>query len=137
VLFCLLQYTLSKLLLKLAVSANTQLVHNETTRNNTTGAFGIGQVNADMGAQKEGQQAAARVFALSDDTYKIDPLSEAGAKPEGLSGAISFRGIKFAYPTRPSQMIYGGPLAPEGFNLEVKAGDTVALVSHTAQLKLL
>jgi ABC-type multidrug transport system fused ATPase/permease subunit len=89
-----------------------------------------------MGAQKEGQQAAARVFALSDDTYKIDPMSEAGAKPEGLSGAISFRGIKFAYPTRPSQMIYGGPLAPEGFNLEVKAGDTVALVSHLRLLEV-
>jgi ABC-type multidrug transport system fused ATPase/permease subunit len=119
-------------LLRLALSANTLLSRQHThTHKRQTGAFGIGQVNADMGAQKEGQQAAARVFALSDDTYKIDPLSEAGAKPEGLSGAISFRGIKFAYPTRPSQMIYGGPLAPEGFNLEVKAGDTVALVSHT------
>lgn len=94
------------------------------------GAFGhgVGQVNADLDAQTAGRKAATRIFALSDAVYKIDPLGEGGAKPEGLSGAISFRNIKFAYPTRPAQPIYGGPLAPEGFNLEVKAGDTVALV---------
>jgi hypothetical protein len=34
------------------------------------GATGVGQVNADMGAQKAGQQAAARVFALSETPYK-------------------------------------------------------------------
>jgi ATP-binding cassette, subfamily B (MDR/TAP), member 1 len=34
------------------------------------GAIGVGQANADMGAQKAGQQAAARVFALSDTPYK-------------------------------------------------------------------
>ncbi|KAG5181118.1 ATP-binding cassette, sub-family B, member 1A [Tribonema minus] len=92
------------------------------------GAFGIGQVNADMDAQKKGQQAAARIFALEDEPLKIDPLSEGGAKPERLSGAVSFSNIKFAYPTRPEQWIYGGPLAPEGFSLEVAAGETVALV---------
>ncbi|KAG5184898.1 ATP-binding cassette, sub-family B, member 1A [Tribonema minus] len=92
------------------------------------GAFGIGQVNADMGAQKAGQQAAARVFALCDTNFKIDPLGAGGAKPERLSGAISFKNIKFSYPTRPEQPIYGGPLAPDGFSLEVAAGETVALV---------
>jgi ATP-binding cassette subfamily B (MDR/TAP) protein 1 len=92
------------------------------------GAFGVGQVNADMGAQKAGQQAAARVFRLCDSDFKIDPLSETGAKPKSVIGAISFKQIVFAYPSRPDQLIYGGPLAPEGFTLEVKAGETVALV---------
>eukprot|EP00611_Tribonema_gayanum_P003564 TRINITY_DN1281_c0_g1_i1.p1 TRINITY_DN1281_c0_g1~~TRINITY_DN1281_c0_g1_i1.p1 ORF type:complete len:465 (-),score=173.14 TRINITY_DN1281_c0_g1_i1:243-1637(-) len=99
------------------------------------GAMGIGQVNADMGAQKAGQQAAARVFALCDAELKIDPLGEGGAKPERLSGAISFKNIKFAYPTRLEQPIYGGPLAPEGFSLEVAAGDTVALVGPSGSGK--
>ncbi|KAG5184894.1 ATP-binding cassette, sub-family B, member 1A [Tribonema minus] len=99
------------------------------------GAMGIGQVNADMGAQKAGQQAAARVFALCDAELKIDPLGEGGAKPERLSGAISFKNIKFAYPTRLEQPIYGGPLAPEGFSLEVAAGETVALVGPSGSGK--
>jgi alpha-ketoglutarate-dependent taurine dioxygenase len=59
-------------------------------------------------------------------------MSSEGAKPEHLSGAISFKNIKFAYPSRPNLYIYGGPQAPEGFNLEIKAGETVAMVSfHT------
>jgi hypothetical protein len=56
-------------------------------------------------------------------------MSSEGAKPEHLSGAISFKNIKFAYPSRPNLYIYGGPQAPEGLNLEVKAGETAAMVS--------
>ncbi|CAM9124263.1 unnamed protein product [Phaeothamnion confervicola] len=91
-------------------------------------AFGVGQINAEMGAQKEGQQAAARIFKAVDEGFKIDPLSEEGAKPAAVSGAVSFHGVKFAYPNRPHVQIYGSEERPEGFNLDVKAGQTVALV---------
>jgi hypothetical protein len=64
-------------------------------------------------------------------------MSSEGAKPEHLSGAISFKNIKFAYPTRPNLYIYGGPQAPEGLNLEIKAGETVAMVSFVCYHKVL
>jgi hypothetical protein len=62
-------------------------------------------------------------------------MSSEGAKPEHLSGAISFKNIKFAYPSRPNLYIYGGPQAPEGLNLEIKAGETVAMVSFYTIIK--
>jgi ABC-type multidrug transport system fused ATPase/permease subunit len=69
------------------------------------------------------------LLPCADTLNRIDPMSSEGAKPEHLSGAISFKNIKFAYPTRPNLYIYGGPQAPEGLNLEIKAGETVAMVS--------
>ena len=68
------------------------------------GAQGIGHINGDVNAQSEGQQAAARVFALSEAAFPIDPLSKEGAKPASVIGAISFEGVKFCYPSRPAQV---------------------------------
>ncbi|CAN0277127.1 unnamed protein product, partial [Hapterophycus canaliculatus] len=49
----------------------------------------------------------------------IDPLSDEGAKPATTAGALTFRNIFFAYPSRPDM---------QGFCLDVAAGETVALV---------
>ena len=54
--------------------------------------------------------------------YLIDSSSNTGLKPPIITGAISFRNVCFAYPTRPNNPIFNG------FNLDIKAGSTVALV---------
>ena len=40
-----------------------------------------------------------------DDPLKIDPLSEEGAKPGRTKGAVEFKNIFFAYPTRPDMQV--------------------------------
>jgi ATP-binding cassette subfamily B (MDR/TAP) protein 1 len=54
--------------------------------------------------------------------YLIDSSSSLGLKPHKITGAISFKNVSFAYPTRPDHLVL------EGFNLDIKAGSTVALV---------
>lgn len=53
--------------------------------------------------------------------YVIDSSSESGLKPSNVVGNISFENVTFAYPTRQEVKVF------DGFNLEVKAGQTVAL----------
>ncbi|CAM9371348.1 unnamed protein product [Chrysoparadoxa australica] len=92
------------------------------------GAFGIGQINMDINAGAEGQIAANRIFKAVDEPKPLDPFNPDGAKPTSTEGRLSFKGIKFAYPARPDQQIYGSKEFPNGFNLEVEPGETVALV---------
>lgn len=42
---------------------------------------------------------------FADQPLSIDPLGEGGAKPGATSGAVSFKNIKFAYPTRPNMQV--------------------------------
>lgn len=53
--------------------------------------------------------------------YVIDSSSDAGMKPESVVGHISFNNVSFAYPTRQEVNVF------DGFNLQVNAGQTVAL----------
>ncbi|CAN0015503.1 unnamed protein product, partial [Ectocarpus sp. 13 AM-2016] len=62
------------------------------------------------------------------EPLNIDPLSEEGARPATTNGAVEFKNIFFAYPSRPNMQIYGSDKYPEGFCLNVAAGETVALV---------
>ncbi|CAM9424479.1 unnamed protein product [Ascophyllum nodosum] len=99
------------------------------------GALGVGQISADTKDAGEGEQAAAKIFLLTDDPLKIDPLSEEGAKLGVTKGALEFKNIFFAYPTRPDMQIYGSKKYPDGFNLSVSAGQTVALVGPSGSGK--
>lgn len=54
--------------------------------------------------------------------YEIDSSSTRGLAPRRVRGKISFCDVTFHYPTRPSENILSG------FNLEIEAGKTVALV---------
>eukprot|EP00904_Undaria_pinnatifida_P011955 jgi/Undpi1/7890/HiC_scaffold_24.g10362.m1 len=92
------------------------------------GAFGVGQISGDAKDVGEGEQAAAKIFRLTDEALNVDPLSDEGAKPTATDGAISFQHIFFSYPTRPDMQIYGSENHPQGFCLNVAAGETVALV---------
>ncbi len=59
------------------------------------------QITGDAKDAGKGQQAAAKIFRLTDEPLNIDPLSEAGAKPAETKGALEFKNIFFAYPSRP------------------------------------
>jgi ABC-type multidrug transport system fused ATPase/permease subunit len=54
--------------------------------------------------------------------YLIDSSSKEGLKPERIQGAIRFENVSFSYPTRANNPIF------RGFNLDIEAGKTVALV---------
>jgi ABC-type multidrug transport system fused ATPase/permease subunit len=53
--------------------------------------------------------------------YVIDSSSEAGLKPKSVEGNIRFENVTFTYPTRQEVKVF------DGFTLDVKAGQTVAL----------
>ncbi|KAG5185500.1 ATP-binding cassette, sub-family B, member 1A [Tribonema minus] len=101
-------------------------------------ALGLGHITDDWSVQKAGQQAAARIFSLVDAPSAIDPLADVGAKPlQGPhAGAISFQDVRFAYPARQEQLVLGrGSGDGEGLSLEVKAGETLALVGASGSGK--
>ena len=54
--------------------------------------------------------------------YTIDSSSRHGIRPDDTQGEVTFENVKFAYPTRPDNMIF------DGLNLTIESGKTVALV---------
>jgi ABC-type multidrug transport system fused ATPase/permease subunit len=54
--------------------------------------------------------------------YEIDSTSSSGAKPAHVHGAIVFKDVHFAYPTRPHVQVF------DGISIEIQAGKTVAFV---------
>lgn len=91
------------------------------------GALGIASVNADVNAQQAGLDAAARVFELIDEPLTdSDPFSADGDEPEKLEGAIEFKGVSFAYPTRQNHPIYyPSSEHRDGFELAIDPKDSV------------
>ncbi|KAJ2830328.1 hypothetical protein IWW50_000343 [Coemansia erecta] len=72
------------------------------------------------------QSSAAKLFEIIDRCSPIDPLDTvSGVKAEKLRGDISFRGVYFSYPSRPDVAVL------KGFNLEIRAGQKVALVGES------
>jgi len=70
---------------------------------------------------QDGLAAAERIFALMDAEPRVH---QTGSTDCGTpAGAISFRNVTFAYRT-------GEPVL-EDFSLDIRAGETVALVGHT------
>ncbi|XP_008787010.2 ABC transporter B family member 19-like [Phoenix dactylifera] len=70
----------------------------------------------------QGTVAASRVFEIIDRVPEIDPYSSEGRTLSSTKGRIEFKGIKFAYPSRPQAPIL------RDFNLTIPASKTVALV---------
>jgi len=69
---------------------------------------------------QDGLSAAERVFALIDAEPRVVQLAD---EPVGVEGHISFRNLNFAYTS--------GEVVLDDFSLEVRPGETVALVGHT------
>lgn len=86
------------------------------------GAFSLGNASPHMASVGQATAAGAAVFSTINRKSAIDSCSTEGVKPIGVTGNISFKNIKFHYPSRPDVNIL-----PE-FSLEVPAGKTVALV---------
>ncbi|XP_068901227.1 ATP-dependent translocase ABCB1-like isoform X2 [Tenebrio molitor] len=69
--------------------------------------------------------AAAKVFEILDTEPQINLYKNLGTKPKTMRGDISFKSVHFQYPSRPDVKIL------QGFNLDIKSGETVALVGSS------
>ena len=85
-------------------------------------AQGAGQAAGLATDQAKADRAKRAVFALLDRASAIDPLSAVGERPAALQGALEFKDVQFAYPTRPDHAVL------RGLSLRVPAGATCALV---------
>lgn len=88
-----------------------------------------------MGMTLTAKTAIDRHYEVMDETNTItDPASPAQLRPESADaarGALSFRGVHFRYPdTRP-----GVPDVLNGVDLEIRPGETMALVGITGSGK--
>ncbi|KAJ2928652.1 hypothetical protein H1R20_g8473, partial [Candolleomyces eurysporus] len=68
--------------------------------------------------------AGGRIFDILDRTPAI-PHGQGEEIPASVQGIIRFEDVKFHYPTRKNVTILNG------FNLEIKAGETVAIVGES------
>lgn len=82
----------------------------------------LGRAFSTLPDQKKSLSAAKTAFKIINRKSKIDSLNEEGLKPDSIIGNIRFDNVTFKYPTRPNVKILNG------FNLEVKNGQTNALV---------
>ncbi|XP_035228455.1 ATP-dependent translocase ABCB1-like isoform X2 [Stegodyphus dumicola] len=65
--------------------------------------------------------AAAKIFDVINRKSLIDSSSDCGLKPASLSGNITLKDVQFSYPARTVPVL-------KGLSLDVKSGQTVALV---------
>nr|XP_027123328.1 ABC transporter B family member 19-like [Coffea arabica] len=70
----------------------------------------------------QGTVAASRVFEVIDRVPDIDPYSAEGKRLSNPRGKIEFKGVTFAYPSRPTIQIL------QSLNLVIPASKTSALV---------
>ncbi|XP_052792991.1 ATP-dependent translocase ABCB1-like isoform X1 [Mya arenaria] len=92
------------------------------------GGMAIGQASAMAPDAAKAQVSAEQVFKLLDRKLAIgDEEERKNAKtPEGkFSSTVSFKNVKFRYPTRPDIVVLNG------LDLEVEPGQTVALVGSS------
>jgi ABC-type multidrug transport system fused ATPase/permease subunit len=61
--------------------------------------------------------AVQRIFPVIDRQSAIDPTSKEGAQPAEVKGEIELRAVTFAYPARPSVMVFNN------FSLTIPAGE--------------
>ncbi|KAH6830259.1 ABC transporter family protein [Perilla frutescens var. hirtella] len=92
-----------------------------------------GRVIADAGTMTndlaKGADAVGSVFAVLDRYSLIEPEDPDGCKPEKLTGRVELQDVHFAYPARPSTMIF------KGFSLNIEAGKSTALVGQSGSGK--
>jgi ABC-type multidrug transport system fused ATPase/permease subunit len=73
-----------------------------------TAILGFGTAINDIGNQKEGMEAAYRIFATMDEAERspIDGLSSKGlTPPQHATGRIELKNVNFRYPTRPDSEV--------------------------------
>ncbi|KAL6520343.1 ABC transporter B member 15 [Orobanche minor] len=92
-----------------------------------------GRVIADAGTMTndlaKGADSVRSVFAVLDRYSSIEPEDHDGYKPDKLTGHVELCDVDFAYPARPSTMIF------KGFSMEMEAGKSTALVGESGSGK--
>lgn len=77
----------------------------------------------------EASVAASRIIERIDCVPQIDAEDPKGIKLDCVQGEIKFESVQFAYPSRPDSLVL------KDFDLEVPAGQTVALVGTSGSGK--
>ncbi|KAF9976293.1 Multidrug resistance protein 1, partial [Modicella reniformis] len=93
------------------------------------GAFSLGNVGPNIANFAKAQAAAYTIFKTIDRIPAIDSSDPSGLKPENLTGHIIVKDVNFSYPSRPNVPVL------KNMNIQVKPGQTVALVGHSGSGK--
>jgi len=91
--------------------------------------FAVGMAAQNMTDQAKVKKAASRVFRIIDRTPEINSTSTSGDTLPHVTGNLEFKGVAFAYPSRPNASIY------KNYNLKIASGQTVALVGASGSGK--
>ncbi|XP_052575723.1 ATP-dependent translocase ABCB1 isoform X2 [Peromyscus californicus insignis] len=89
------------------------------------GAMAVGQVSSFAPDYAKAKVSASHIIMIIEKFPEIDSYSTEGLKPNTLEGNVKFNEVKFNYPTRPDIPVL------QGLNLEVKKGQTLALVGSS------
>nr|XP_039267519.1 ATP-dependent translocase ABCB1-like [Styela clava] len=88
-------------------------------------AFALGTIGSNMEYFSSAKAAAYKVFEVVDRVPPIDIFSSEGLKPDIKDGEITFKNVRFCYPSRPEVEVL------KGISFTVEKGQTVALVGQS------
>ncbi|NP_001265699.1 ATP-dependent translocase ABCB1 [Cavia porcellus] len=89
------------------------------------GAMAVGQVSSFAPDYAKAKVSASHIIMIMEKVPTIDSYSTEGLKPDMLEGNVTFSNVVFNYPTRPDIPML------QGLNLQVKKGQTLALVGSS------
>jgi ABC-type multidrug transport system fused ATPase/permease subunit len=94
-------------------------------------ALGVGIAQVFVGDYHAAKQAIVSLYKIIDEPSQIDVQESIlqGVKRANYSGKIEFRNVKFAYPTRPENLIFNG------LNFTIQPGQNVAFVGASGSGK--
>ncbi|KAK9241676.1 P-loop containing nucleoside triphosphate hydrolase protein [Lipomyces tetrasporus] len=93
------------------------------------GLLAITSITPHVRAVAAATSAINKIYTTIDRASAIDSSSKSGCTPSNIEGNIELQNIKFIYPSRPDVVVM------QGFNLQIKAGATVALVGASGSGK--
>ncbi|CAL8247209.1 unnamed protein product [Lota lota] len=89
------------------------------------GAMAVGEANTFTPNYAKAKISASHLMMLIEREPAINNLSEGGEKPDKFDGNVRFQDVRFTYPSRPDLPVL------QGLNLEVRKGETLALVGSS------
>ncbi|KAK9331460.1 P-loop containing nucleoside triphosphate hydrolase protein [Lipomyces starkeyi] len=93
------------------------------------GLFAITSITPHVRAVAAATSAVNKIYTTIDRASAIDPSSKGGRSLSKVEGHIELQDVKFVYPSRPDVIVM------QDFNLQIKAGTTVALVGASGSGK--